>query len=428
MNLRIVGLNHKSASLELREHLTFSLKQIAETLTVWRTTTADTEAVLLSTCNRTEFYVASADNIVLPPSEQLLSFLLQQKENPEKGFTLASQVFTLDGLEAVQHLFSVAAGLDSMVLGEVQILAQVKAAYQTALDHETVGPLTHALFQMAFKTAKDIAAETEIHKHRISIPSIAVADFALRIFGQIDDKRILIFGAGEMGRETLPYLVEYGAKSITVLNRRRERAEHLAAEFNGVVADWKNRFEMMIDADIIVSTVGATEPIVTLEDFRNIEPQRSGRTLFVLDLAVPRNFEPAIGECSNVHLYSIDDLQEICNKNREERNSEIPKAEKMISQAAKSFVQEMNHRQNGEMIQKLWQRWTQTKDEELHRLFNKLPDLTEKEQMEIRHTFDRLIGKFLHPPLESLRDESKDGVPHKLLDALARLFRLRDNN
>jgi glutamyl-tRNA reductase len=428
MNLRIVGLNHRSASLELREHLTFSPKQTADALTVWHNTTADTEAVLLSTCNRTEFYVASADNIVLPPTEQLLGFLLQQKESPEKGFTLASQVFTLDGLAAAEHLFSVASGLDSMVLGEVQILAQVKAAYQIALDHETIGPLIHALFQMAFKTAKDIAAETEIHKHRISIPSIAVADFALRIFGRIDDKRILIFGAGEMGRETLRYLVEYGAKSITVLNRHRNRAEHLATEFDGVVADWKNRFEMMVDADIIVSTASVTEPIVTLKDFRNIEPRRFGRTLFVLDLAVPRNFDPAISECSDVHLYSIDDLQEICNKNREERNSEIPKAEKMISQAAKSFVQEMNHRQNGEMIQKLWQRWTQTKDEELHRLFNKLPDLTEKEQTEIRHAFDRLIGKFLHPPLESLRDESKDGVPHKLLDALARLFHLRDNN
>ncbi|MDR0705540.1 MAG: glutamyl-tRNA reductase [Planctomycetaceae bacterium] len=428
MNLRIVGLNHRSASIELREHLTFSPKQIAEALTVWRNTTADTEAVLLSTCNRTEFYVASANDIVLPSTERLLSFLLQQKESPEKGFTLASQVFTLDGLDAVRHLFSVTSGLDSMVLGEVQIFAQVKAAYQTALDYETVGPLTHALFQMAFKTAKDITVETEIHKHRISIPSIAVADFALRIFGRIDDKRILIFGAGEMGRETLRYLVEYGAKSITVLNRHRDRAEHLATEFNGVVGDWKNRFEMMIDADIIVSTVRASEPIVTLNDFRNIEPQRSERILFVLDLAVPRNFEPKIRECPDVHLYSIDDLQEICDKNREERNSEIPKAEKMILLAAKDFVQEMNHRQNGEMIQKLWQRWTLTKDAELHRLFNKLPDLTEKEQAEIRHAFDRLIGKFLHPPLESLRNESKDGVPHKLLDALARLFHLRDNN
>jgi glutamyl-tRNA reductase len=428
MNFRIVGLNHRSASLELREHLTFSPKQTAEALAVWRNTATDTEAVLLSTCNRTEFYVASPDNIVLPPTEQLLGFLLQQKENSEKGFTPASQVFTLDGLEAVQHLFSVASGLDSMVLGEVQILAQVKTAYQTALDHETVGPLTHALFQMAFKTAKDIASETEIHKHRISIPSIAVADFAIRIFGRIDDKRILIFGAGEMGRETLSYLVEYGAKSITVLNRHRDRAEHLATEFNGVVADWKNRFEMMIDADIIVSTVSATEPVVTLKDYRNIESCRFGRTLFVLDLAVPRNFEPTICECPDVHLYSIDDLQEICNRNREERNSEIPKAEKMISLAAKGFVQEMNHRQNGEMIQKLWQRWAQTKDAELHRLFNKLPDLTEKEQEEIRHAFDRLIGKFLHPPLALLRDESKDGVPHKLLDALAKLFRLRDNN
>jgi glutamyl-tRNA reductase len=430
MNLRVVGLNHHSASLEFRERLAFSSKQVAETLAVWRNKTSHWEAVLLSTCNRTEFYVAAADNIELPSTEQIFEFLLLQKgslEKGEKGFPLASQVFTLDNLDMVQHLFSVSSGLDSMVLGEVQIFSQVKSAYQTALDAQTVGPLTHALFQMAFKTAKDVADETEIHRHRLSIPSIAVADVALRIFERLDDKQILIFGAGEMGRETLRYLAEHGAKLIVVLSRYRERAEHLATEFNGTAADWQDRFGMMRRADIIVSAAGASEPIVTLDDFRKIEPFRQKKMLFVLDLGVPRNFEPSIGNCPNVRLYSIDDIQEICNKNREERDGEVPKAEKIISLSAKNFIQEMNHRQNSEMIQKLWSRWTQTKEEELRRLFNKLPDLTEKEQAEIRYAFDRLIGKFLHPPLESLRVESKDGVPHKLLDALALLFRLREN-
>ena len=423
MNLRVIGLNHHSATIEVREQLAFSPDQVSAALALWQDTTSELEAVLLSTCNRTEFYVAS-ENGGLPTTETLLKFLLDQKQSPEQGFVTASQVFTLDGSEAVEHLFSVASSLDSMVLGEAQIPAQVKEAYQLALDAETAGPLTHGLFQAALKTAKEVATGTELHRHRISIPSIAVTDFALRIFERLDDKKILVFGAGEMGRETLQYLTAHGARSITLLNRSRDRAETLAEDFNGTVADWSNRFEAMTEADIVVSTTGASEPVITVGEFRKIEPRRLGRTLFVLDLAVPRDFEAEIGECPGVYLYSIDDLQEICGKNREERNREIPKAKRIVTQATRNFTQDMNHRRSGEVIRLLRQRWTKTKDAELERLFNKLPELDEKERTEISYAFERLMGKFLHPPMESLRDESRDGVPHKLLEALARLFRL----
>lgn len=423
MNLRVVGLNHRSASIDLRECLAFSPEQVAEALAVWQDSTAAHEAVLLSTCNRTEFYVAS-EGEELPETERILKFLLEQKENSNLGPTLASQIFTLDGLEAVEHLFSVASSLDSMVLGEVQILSQVKAAYQAALDAGTIGPLTHGLFQSALKTAKRVASETDLHRHRISIPSVAVVDFALQIFERLDDKRILVFGAGEMGRETLQYLFEHGAKTLTVLNRNREKAELLAREFGGDVADWSDRFERIVDADVIVSTTGASDPIVSKNDFERIESRRNGRTLFVLDLAVPRDFDPEIAQFGEVYLYSVDDLREACDRNRQERDKEIPKATRIVAQTAKSFVRDMNHRHGGEVIRQLRQRWSKTKDEELERLFNKLPNLDEKSETEIRYAFERLIGKFLHPPMESLRDESENGIPHKLLDALARLFRL----
>jgi glutamyl-tRNA reductase len=423
MSLRVIGVNHHLASLEVREQFAFSPAQAADALAAWQDSMTDLEAVLLSTCNRTEFYVAS-ESTELPACEHLLKFLLQQKSNSVFDTTLASQIFTLDGIEAAEHLFSVTSSLDSMVLGEVQILSQVKSAYQIALDAETVGPITHSLFQSALRTAKRVVSETAIHRHRVSVPSIAVVDFALQIFEKLDDKKILLFGAGEMGEETLRYLVEYGAKSVTILNRRRERAETLAKQYRGNVADWESRFELMTDADIIVSATGSLEPIVTLQDFRSIESRRQGRTLFVLDLAVPRDFEAAVGKCSGVYLYSIDDLHETCSKNRSERDLEIPKAEKIVKQVAKEFVKDMNHRRSGEVIQKLRERWTKTKDAELQRLFNKLPELSEKEESEISYAFDRLLGKFLHPPLESLRDESEHGEPHKLLEALARLFRL----
>jgi len=421
--LRLIGLNHRSAPLEVREQLAFSPTQVAAALTAWQDQTTDLEAVLLSTCNRTEFYVASPDE-QLPTTEQLLQFLLDQKSSPPMGFTLASQIFTLDDTEAAEHLFSVASGLDSMVLGEVQILSQVKAAYQLALEADTVGSWIHALFQTALKTAKRVATDTALHEHRISIPSIAVSDFARRIFERFDDKKILVFGAGEMGQETLRYLVEYGAKSITVLNRHQERAETLAAQFGGNVADWNRRCELMIEADIVVSTTSADEPVVTLADYKAIESKRVGRTLFVLDLAVPRDFESAIDQCSGVYLYTIDDLQEVCNKHRQERDREIPKGERIVKQSAAAFMKDMTRRRHGTVIQQLRERWTKTKDAELQRLFKKLPELNEHAQAEIRYAFERLLAKYLHSPLESLRDEPPDGEPHKLVDALKKLFRL----
>jgi len=422
--LRVIGLNHRSAPLEVREQLAFSPAQVSSALTAWQDQTLNLEAVLLSTCNRTEFYVAAAKD-ELPTNEKLLQFLLDQKSCPETNFTLASQIFTLDNDEAVEHLFAVASGLDSMVLGEVQILSQVKSAYQWAVEADTVGTRIHALFQTALKTAKQVATETALHEHRVSIPSIAVSDFVRQIFDRFEDKNILLFGAGEMGQETLRYLIEYGAKSITVLNRHMERAEALAAKFGGNVADWNSRFELMTESDIVVSTTSADEPVVTLADYQaNIAPSRAGRTLCLLDLAVPRDFEPAIAECTGVYLYSIDDLQEICNKHRQRRDKEVPKAEKIVRRAAETFMKDILHRQHGAVIQQLRERWTKTKDAELSRLFNKLPELGESEREEIHYAFERLLAKYLHSPLESLRDEPPDGEPHKLVDALKKLFRL----
>ncbi len=424
MNLRVIGVNHVSASIEVRERLAFSPAQVAAALRAWQERMSAFEAVLLSTCNRTEFYVASEVD-ELPSTETLLKFLLEQQGTANQELPLASQIFSLDGFDAVEHLFAVSASLDSMVLGEAQILSQVKAAYQLALDAESVGPLTHGMFQTALRTAKRVATETELHRRRVSIPSIAVVDFALRIFERLDDKRILVFGAGDMAAETVRYLIDHGGKSITVLNRNRERAEELAKTFNGKVADWDQRLPKLVDADVVVSTTGAPEPIVSRRDFKSIEPQRSGRSLFVLDLAIPRDFEPSIGDLPEVFLYSIDDLQEACARNRTERDRELPKAVQIVCAEAKEYLRGVNVRRTGETIQKLREDWMRIKEDELRRLFNKLPQLDEKSESEIRYAFERLVNKFLHPPLESLRDEAKDGVPQNLLEARHRLFRLK---
>jgi glutamyl-tRNA reductase len=328
--------------------------------------------------------------------------------------------------EVVSHLFEVAGSLDSMVVGEPQVLSQVKAAYQLADESGTTGTITHGMFQASLKTAKRIISETEIHRHRVSIPSVAVVDFAMQVFQRLDDKKTLVLGAGEMADETLRYLTGHGAKAITVINRNHDRAETLAQQWHGRSDDWNNRVRHLADADLVVSTTGAPEPIVRLDDYLSMEPQRKGRPLFVLDLAVPRDFDPAIGKRDGVFLYTIDDLQEACERNRTSRDRELPKAKRIIRQESDRFLREMRHRATGNIIRQLQTGWGEIKDAELARLFSKMPDLTEAEQAEVRYAFDRLINKLLHPPLESLRDEAKQGVPGMLLDALSRLFRLKD--
>ena len=176
----------------------------------------------------------------------------------------------------------------------------------------------------------------------------------------------------------------------------------------------------------MITTTGATEPIVTLDDFRRVEPHRFQRPLFVLDLAVPRDFDPRIGDCLGVYLYSIDDLERACRRNTELRQQELPRAQVIIEQETARFMAELHHRATGPVIRRLKHHWQEPKDQELRRLFNKLPDLDDRGREEIAHSFDRLVNKLLHPPLESLRDESQHGTPHALLDALKRLFQLHD--
>jgi len=423
MKVQVIGCSHHGTSLSIRERLAFRPEQIGEALDHWRRVFKQTEAVLLSTCNRVEIYAAGAA-ATAPSSEQVAGFLARfHKLDPD---TVTPHLYHYVGEEAVRHLFRVAASLDSMVVGEPQILAQVKDAYQTAVQHDNTGPLLHAAFQAAIHVARRVATETAIHQRRLSIPSVAVADFAQQIFERFDDKQTLVIGAGEMAEETLRYLRDEGASQITVVNRHFERAEELARQWSGRARPWEELPEAIAAADVVISTTAAGQPIVTLEGYRQIEALRRQRPLFVLDLAVPRDFEPAIGRRPDVYLYSIDDLQAACQRNRAQRDKELPAALRIIDQESARFMGDLYHRATGPMIQQLKEGWQKPKEEELQRLLNKLPDLNPQQQEEVRRAFDRLLNKLLHPPLESLRDESRHGIPHALLDALARLFQLKD--
>jgi glutamyl-tRNA reductase len=424
MKLQLVGCSHHQASVEIRERLAFSPSQTEEALDALRQRYPQAEAVVLSTCNRVELYTAGEEPQHVPSHEQVVEFLADF--HGLKLHEIFDDLIERSGEDAVTHLFTVAAGLDSMVLGEPQILAQVKQAYDLACLRNAAGPLTHAAFQAALRVAKRVASETSLSRRRVSIPSVAVSDYAKQIFERFDDKKILVIGAGEMGDETLRYLQEEGACDFTVVNRTPKRAQELAAKWGGRAAPWEELHSQLVAADLVVSTTGATEPIVTLADFRQLEPQRYQRPLFVLDLAMPRDFDPAIGDELGVYLYCIDDLKAACEQNRRERERELPRAMAIVESEAAEFMADLNRRATGPIIRRLKQGWRQPMEDELRRLFNKVPELDDKARAEIEQSFQRLINKLLHPPLESLRDEAREGVPHGLLDALKRLFQLKD--
>ena len=383
-----------------------------------------TEVVLLSTCNRVELYAAGEEAAVPPPAEQLVSFLAECR-----GIDAAvlAPVLARESDEAVvRHLFSVASGLDSMVLGEPQIVSQVKQAWALAQRTETAGPLTGGMFQAALRTAKRVASETALGRERLSIPSVAVADFARGVFERFDDKRVLVIGAGKMAHETLRYLREAGAHDIVVVNRTADRADRLAARLGGRPGRFADLVAELAAADLVVSTTGASEPVVPADLFARAESGREGRPLVVLDLAVPRDFDPAIGARPGVWLYSIDDLGAACEANRRSRHREMPGALAIVDEETRRFMGDLHHRSTAPVIERLRAGWTETGEAELDRLFRRVPSLDDAARAEIRQAFERYAAKMLHSPLASLRNESRSGPPHGLLDALKRLFDLKE--
>jgi glutamyl-tRNA reductase len=423
--LTMVGCNHRQSSLAVRERLAFTPEQTLDALAAWQTTHAGSEAVLLSTCHRVELYAASEAADQRLEASSLVRHLTNFHNVPIEE--VRDQLVSLEGDQVVRHLFRVASSLDSMVLGEAQILSQVKKAYEQACAIGSAGPVTHGFFQAALRVARRVASETSLHRHRVSIPSVAIADFASRVFERFDDKSVLVIGAGKMAQETLHYLVDSGARHITVLNRDFARCQALASQWRGRAATWGELTDQLVAADLVVSTTGADRPVVTLADYQQqVARRRYQRPLFVLDLAMPRDFEPAVGEELGVYLYAIDDLTEACERNRKERENALPAAERIIEEETQAFIGGTRHRAAGPVIARFREGLESVQAAELERLYSRLPDLDSRSRDEIQQFADRLVAKMLHPPLESLRDESRNGAHHGLLDALQRLFQLKD--
>ena len=427
MKLQMIGCSHHDAAVEFREQVSFATdQQIAEALGAFRRQFPSAELVLLSTCNRVELYTAASDDKELDHNAVVEFLACQHQLSADE---VVEQMIYRSGNDAVEHLFTVAASLDSMVVGESQILSQVKTAYDLACASGSAGPLTHSVFQAANRAAKRVHTETAIHRRRVSVPSVAVGEVIPEFFDTLANKRVVLCGAGEMGEETIRYLNQAGAGNICILNRSPEKAKQLAAEFRVESAPWQSLPEQVVSADLLIGTTAATEPIVTLEQFNSLLARRQNRLLLILDLAVPRDFDHRIGDLPSTYLYAIDDLQAACERNRRERQRELPKAKDIIVDETDRFMRDLNHRATGPVVRRLREQAQDLKQEELTRLMAKIGQVNlddENARREIEKSFDRLINKLLHPPLASLRDDAADGHQRGLLDALRHLFNLGD--
>ena len=426
MKMQMIGCSPHHTDLTFREQLAFQPSQVLDALSQMRDAFPQAEAVLLSTCNRVELYAAAEEEENCPTPQQLIDFVANY--HGLKPVDIATELHELSGESAILHLFTTAASLDSMVVGEAQILSQIKQAYDLACTGQSTGPLTHSAFQAAMRVAKRVQTETSIHEKRVSIPSIAVADYASRFFERFDDKMILVIGAGEMAKETLAYLVDKKADQILVVNRNYQHACQLAQQTGSQSVPWDQLDQRLIQADLIVSATGSSTPIVSTDRFQKVVEKRHQRPIFILDLAVPRDFEAAISDFLNVYLYTIDDLQVVCDANKAARKNEWPRAEQIVEEEARLFMKALYQRITGPWIGRLKQQASEIRDQELKRLLNKLGDRANDPQVqkEIQISLDRLVNKLLHPPLESLRNDVTPDAGAGLLDALKRLFQLRD--
>lgn len=426
MNLQVVYCNHQTARLDIREKLAFSSnEQLENAYSELKKSYPDTEMVVISTCNRVELYTVSQESEAGPSHQDLAKFFSDFHQVPVGDFF--EDFLARTGPDAVRHLFQVASSLDSMVLGEPQIVNQVKEAYQRATQNALCGPLTHALFQQAIRVSARVRTETQLAEGRVSIASVAVGTFGKGIFERFDDKTVLIIGAGEMAEETLTYLKDEGVERIVVVNRSLENAQKLALKVGGEAQPCEQLEDYLAEADVIVSTTGATEPIVDVACFENVLQKAGNKTFFILDLGAPRDFEPAVGELNDdIFLYDIDDLEATCENNRRARQQEVEKALEIIDEETERFMHGVYHRATGPIIKQLREQWHDVREQEVSKLFGKLSHLDDKDQELIERSIEQIVNKLLHPPLEVLRHEAKEGTPHGLLNALKQLFHIRD--
>ncbi|MBI1831859.1 MAG: glutamyl-tRNA reductase [Planctomycetes bacterium] len=421
MNLLLVGGSFKTLPIELREKLAFDGPKLAAALNEMGSRFG-CEAVILSTCNRVEIYAARAGEAIAPDADLMVEFISQFHQVPFDQ--IRGSLYAKQNEAAIEHLFRVAASLDSLIVGEGQIAGQVKQAYESAQAAGTAGIVLHALFQQALAVAKRVRSETGISRGHVSVSSVAV-DYVRQVHDHFNDKTILVIGAGKMGALTLKHLRELNPQRILVTNRSPEKAQAVAQECGGVALGWEKLDDALVDADIVLSTTGAPEPIMTKQRFDGILARRSRGTMVILDIAVPRDFDPAIHDGDQACLFNVDDLKRIQEQTLQERQQHIAPAEAIINQEVKRFLNDWRRRKNGPIIARL----TQEFDKQTKAVFSDLRakfngELTDEQWQYIEGAFKLLQNRLLHGPISALAEEMPEPAKHTLLEAMMKMFRL----
>ena len=417
--LRMVGVNHRTAPLLVRENLAFSEQDCAAALVRIAELYPQSEAAILSTCNRVELYVAAGPHG--PTLEEMTAFLAEFQEMAAAD--LRAHTYQHEDRSMVEHLFQVASSLDSMVLGETQILAQVKQAYVRAAERKTVGTCFHALFQRALAAAKDVHDRTELSTGRTSLATLAVA-LVQRVFDQLGDKTVLVIGAGKISRLVLRQLGALHPRKILLANRNPQRALDMCGAAVMECVDLAHLEQLLVEADVVLTGTGATEAVISVDMVRKLLKARQYRPMFMVDLAVPRDVEAGVGSLTNIYLYNIDDLEKLADENRRRRGDQIAASLEVIQEHAEEFLHWFSARNTGPLVKELYANCHRISNAELAGLLAAHPEFTPEQRQALAKTLHRVVGKILHQPVSFLTSKAPSHEQAHLAAAMETLFGL----
>jgi glutamyl-tRNA reductase len=416
MQLALVGLSHKTAPVEVRERLAFSSEGVRNALTALTGRQEVQEAIILSTCNRVEVVAQSSDDYMIR------EFLCEFHQIPHD--TVSKHLYSFRNVDAIRHVFRVASSLDSMVVGEPQILGQVKEAYRIATDAGTVGMQLTALMNRAFAVAKKVRTETGISQSAVSV-SYAAVELARKIFGDLSGKTVMIIGASKMGELAAKHLRRAGVSSVLVTNRTFERAVELAKVFEGAAVPFEHFTDHIVGADIVITSTGAPHFIIGKNLAEQIIHRRKNKPVFFIDIAVPRDIEPAVNEIDNVFLYDIDDLQQVIDANLKERVKEAMRAEEIVDQEVEAFCLKMQAREVAPTIIELREGLEKLRRDEIERNRRHLKDLSPEQQAAVDQITRSIVNKILHPPIEQLKQMANDPQGPDLAELIREIFNIK---
>ena len=418
MEIVLVGLNHRTAPLEVRERVSFTVEQARRAADELRARGLLEESLVLSTCNRSEVYGVPPE-AMRECAPGLSSFL--SEFHSVKQDLLSGSLYHHYDQHAVRHLFRVSAGLDSMMLGEAEILGQVRDAYKFAQEQRATGPVLNRLFQGALEVGKRVRSETELGTRPMSVASAGVK-LAERIFGKLHERVALVLGAGSVSELVVSQLRDRGVARLLVMNRSGEHAASLAKEFGGTVVPWGTWENALLTPDVVVSSVAAEEPVLRRAELERAMSARGNRALFLMDLGVPRNIEAAASELYNVYVYNLDDLSDIVQQNRSARESEIPRAELIIEEHVGKFLSWQASVDLVGVLTSLRERVTRERSEFLRERLDGLGQLTAEDRERVQEIVGELLERILIEPAQQLRGERELRRKIQNVEALRDVF------